>query len=157
MKFYRDEPILASLNGRLVPPDKHYPDCQCKVILTELNLYVLEYNYDNTYIEHFSIPIDDVLHIKCMESVVLDSGAMGYKPESRGLWRFLRMVGSALSAFEDGERLPFKLVRIRYRAEGARESSLDFKGEDSPRRMARQLEKHRERWGLNYQTPNQTP
>ena len=157
MHLYRDEPVLGTLACRLVPPDKHYPDCQCKVILTELNLYVLEDNYDGTYIEHFTIPIGDVLHIKCMESVILDSGAMGYKPESRGLGRFLRMVGSAFSAIEDEERMPSKLVRIRYRAEGARESSLDFKGEDSPRRMARQLAKYRERWGLNYESPYQTP
>ena len=157
MSLYRDEPVLGTLAGRLVPPDKRYPDCQCKVILTELNLYVLEYNYDSTYIEHFTIPIGDVLHIKCMESVILDSGAMGYKPESRGLRRFLRMVGSAFSAFEDEERMPSKLVRIRYRAEGARESSLEFKGEDSPGKMARKLEKHRKRWGLDYQNPYQAP
>lgn len=32
-------------------------DCACELVLTELYLYVLEDNYNNTYTEHYTIPI----------------------------------------------------------------------------------------------------
>jgi len=157
LRYYRDEPVLAALNGRLVPPDERYPDCECEVILTELNFFVVEDNYNGTHTEHFTIPIGDVLCIEGVEEVVLDSGAISHRPEARGLWRILRTVGSVLSAFGDDAYLPSKFVRVRYRADDGREVPLFFSEAGNPSSLSRALEKHREQWGLNYQSPYQTP
>lgn len=55
-KEYRGYPVLSTGEARMVPPDDHYPDCLCLLMLTEQRFYVLEDNYDGSYTEHFSIP-----------------------------------------------------------------------------------------------------
>lgn len=64
LKEYKGEEVITGMIARLVPPNNHYPDCMCMLLLTKYHLYVLEDNFDNTYTEHFAFPI---LQIQKME------------------------------------------------------------------------------------------
>jgi len=71
--------ILQQITARLVPPDHHYPDCICSVVMTEDAIHVLEDNYDGTNTCHFRISLDRVLAVK--KYLTEDSrGASGKNP-----------------------------------------------------------------------------
>lgn len=63
-KYYEDEIILKQITARLVPPNNTYPDCVCKVLMTEDFLYTLEDNFDGTYNCMFKIPFKQLLSVK---------------------------------------------------------------------------------------------
>lgn len=64
LKEYKGETVLTDMIARLIPPNNYYPDCMCFLLLTKYHLYVLEDNFDGTYMEHFVFP---VLQIQKME------------------------------------------------------------------------------------------
>lgn len=63
-KYYEEKRILKQISARLVPPDDTYPDCVCKILMTEDFLYVLEDNFDGTYNRLFKIPFRRLLSIE---------------------------------------------------------------------------------------------
>lgn len=63
-KYYENEIILKQITARLVPPNNNYPDCVCKVLLTEDFLYVLEDNFDGTHKCMFKIPFKKLLSVE---------------------------------------------------------------------------------------------
>ena len=65
MREYRGRKVLRHLTARIIPQrNSTLPDSICHILLTEYTLYVLEGNYDGTYITHFEIPCS---HIKRIE------------------------------------------------------------------------------------------
>lgn len=65
-KEYKGQKIMAEASARLVPPNDHYPDCQCFLVATERSFFVLEDNYDNTYTEHFFISLDKICNMNVL-------------------------------------------------------------------------------------------
>lgn len=59
-KEYKGQKILAEYDARLIPPDDHYSDCECVLVLTKQHLYVLEDNFDGTYEMHFEFVLDEI-------------------------------------------------------------------------------------------------
>lgn len=155
-RTYNDEYILAEMSARLVPPDDRYPDCRCAVLLTEERLYILEENYDGTYVEHISIPTGDILTIE-QEAVQAEAGK-GRRSDSESrqvagavATMFLGLVGGVLAYSAGGGRghraTPY--LRVIYRDETGAERRLycrDCAG--SVKRMGKALAKYRERRGL---------
>ncbi|MCL2545116.1 MAG: hypothetical protein FWE77_04275 [Clostridia bacterium] len=156
MTLYRDEPVLGTLAGRLVPPDNRYPDCRCELLLTELRLYVLEDNYDGTYTEHITLPIESVLRIDRWSQVISDSGIESVAVEPRGWQRFwYRFAGPIAVARRNPERVRSanEYARVLYRAQDGRETSIYLSEAGNPHSLAQKLEKYRVRAGLDYQSP----
>ena len=163
MDTYLDEPVLAYLNGRLVPPDNRYPDCLCALILTEAHFYVAEDNYDGTYTNHFAFPILDVQRIERWAQVLSKTGEETVAVEPKGWRRVLyRLNGPLARARRDlagqrmAERNPMaghsgstksarEYVRVRYHTDDGNESSLYFSEAGDPRSLSRELEKFKER------------
>lgn len=75
---YNNELVLATINGRIHPfEDKDIPDAICSLIITEKMLYVSEDNYDGTYTDHYSAPIEKVEGIAIEKPYRTSLGPMG--------------------------------------------------------------------------------
>lgn len=152
MDTYLDEYVLAHLECRLVPPDIRYPDCRCVARLTESRLYISEDNFDGTYIDHIIIPILDVLCIERLALVFSKAGEEQITIEPQG-WR--RIVYHLFGPIVTARRNPASVqsareyVRVLYRTADGKEAFLYLSEAGSPRRLSRELQKHRERWSLN--------
>lgn len=57
---YNEFPVNESAQARLVPWGDEKPDCMCKLLFTELYLYVLEDNFNKTYTEHYAVPVNRI-------------------------------------------------------------------------------------------------
>jgi len=57
--------VLRHISARLMP-DKNsaLPDCICLILLTDDTLYVLENEFDGTYITHFAIPCSRIKRVE---------------------------------------------------------------------------------------------
>ena len=63
LKNYNGFQVLCHARAKLVPWGDSKPDCVCGLLLTELYLYALEDNYNNTYTEHYIIPVKKLKYI----------------------------------------------------------------------------------------------
>lgn len=73
MKQYKGHTIIKQSEARLVPPNHNYPDCRCFLAVSERCFFVLEDNYNNTYTEHFFIPLDKIQDMNVLVNGIPDN------------------------------------------------------------------------------------
>ena len=66
---YREEPVIASIQGRL-QPDHYFPDVRYLLLLTAAHFYMLEPEYDGSFTEQLALPLGQV---RGMERIVFQT------------------------------------------------------------------------------------
>ena len=69
---YNGFPVYEAARARLVPWGDEKPDCMCELLLTELYLYALEDNFNNTYTEQYVVPLNKITFLGITASVNRD-------------------------------------------------------------------------------------
>ena len=69
LKEYNGFQVQCHVQAKLVPWGDSKPDCVCELLLTELYLYVLQDNYNNTYTEHYIIPVKKINYMGITSTV----------------------------------------------------------------------------------------
>lgn len=126
-KDYKGQKIIAWALARLVPPNDGYPDCMCELVLTERSLYVLEDNYNNTYTEHFNIPVRRISNIRIL------GGSMDASPITKGvIYALLTLLGFLIGIFvfiigNTKNKLGSNYMRLDYNDEWGENKELYFR------------------------------
>lgn len=144
LKSYHGFQVLCHAQAKLVPWGDSKPDCVCELLLTELYLYVLEDNYNNTYAEHYLIPVKKLKHIGITSTVTREKGV-----EPSAMLEAATLVVGAVSGMyaynvsgtKPGKKVNYYL-RIDYMNDESREETIFF--ENFNRQTEKMIEKIQE-------------
>lgn len=129
MEQFHGEPVLAQAQARLVPPNGHFEDCICRLVLTQSYFYALEDNFDGSFEEKLVIPVS---HIQTIEEVAYQKD--GTKKAGGGGLEIASMVANVFFGALAGVMLlsgakknaPAKYLEITHVNENGRNTLLHF-------------------------------
>lgn len=130
MEHYRGEQVLAKASARLVPPNGHFEDCICRLILTQSYFYALEDNFDGSFEEKLVIPAS---HIQTIEEVEYQKP--GEKKSSSGGLETASMVANVVLGAIVGiiaipgvskKKTSSRYLEITYVTDNGKQSLLHF-------------------------------
>lgn len=144
LKKYKGFQVLCHAQAKLVPWGDSKPDCVCELLLSELYLYVLEDNYNNTYTEHYVIPIKNLNYIGITFTVTRDKGVSS----SAMLDAATLVIGAVsgtyvhnVSGTKPGKKVNYYL-RIDYMSDEGKNETIFFENFD--RQTEKMIEKLQE-------------
>lgn len=144
LKNYHGFPVLCHAQAKLVPWGDSKPDCVCELLLTELYLYALEDNYNNTYTEHYIIPVKKLKYIGITSTVTREKNV-----ESSAMLDAATLVVGAVSGMyvhnvsgtKPGKKVKYYL-RIDYMNDESKNETIFF--ENFNRQTEKMIEKLQE-------------
>lgn len=144
LKNYNGFQVLCHARAKLVPWGDSKPDCVCELLLTELYLYALEDNYNNTYTEHYIIPVKKLKYIGITSTVTREKSV-----ESSAMLDAATLVVGAVSGTyvynvsgtKPGKRVRYYL-RIDYMNDESKNETIYF--ENFNRQTEKMIEKLQE-------------
>ncbi len=148
-KEYRGQKIIAELSAKLVPPNNHYPDCICMLVLTSQHLYVLEDNFDGTYETHFAFVLREIdsIEIETWEQASGLKGSGEIMPTFAIILIYWCSIMFSLPSGKSSRVVKQKYITIKYHTEQGKKEKIYFHIPDGAKTFIKMFEKTKAAYG----------
>ncbi|GFI03632.1 hypothetical protein AALA79_06045 [Lachnospiraceae bacterium 64-25] len=149
LKEYRGEKIVTQLSAKLLPPDLHYPDCICLLVLTDRHLYVLEDNFDGTYEMHFEFVLSriDGIEIETWEQISTGKDSKENLPVFAAILTYWCSVMFSVPIGKPNRAVKEKYIVIKYHTEQGKKEKIYFHLPDGAKPFIKSFEKVKADYG----------